>query len=203
MGLQYTPQNSLKRLLLVAITIVFSMSILIFRLWTIQVRDAELYREKAENNRVWPQRIKADRGKIISQDGVILADNRPSTDVIFVPGDCPLEKQEEVAVNLEKLLNLPSIWILDQIENFKSEPFTQIVIKRDIARSDWIRIEENSFRLPGVYITVQPQRRYPLGSIAGQIIGYLNEITKEELTLYKEEYFPGDFIGRAGIEKYY
>ncbi|HOV34217.1 MAG TPA: penicillin-binding protein 2, partial [Candidatus Hydrogenedens sp.] len=47
------------------------------------------------------------------------------------------------------------------------------------------------------------QRRYPLGSIAGQIIGYLNEISKEELTLYREEYFRGDFIGRAGIEKYY
>jgi len=203
MGLQYTPQNSLKRLLLVAITIVFSMSILIFRLWTIQVRDAELYREKAENNRVWPQRIKADRGKIISQDGVILADNRPSTDLIFVPGDCLPELYKEVAINLEKLLNVPSVWVLDQIENFKSEPFTQIVIKRDIARSDWIRIEENNFRLPGVYITVQPQRRYPIGNVAGQIIGYLNEINQEELDSLSEQYFPGDFIGRTGIEKYY
>ncbi|HOK10325.1 MAG TPA: penicillin-binding protein 2 [Candidatus Hydrogenedens sp.] len=191
------------RLWLVVIAIIFSMAILIFRLWTIQVRDAELYREKAENNRIWPQRLKADRGKILAQDGTILADNRPSTDVVFVPGDCPVNQQKDVAKTLESIINVPASWILEQIDNFKSEPFTQIVIKKDIARSDWIRIEENSFRLPGVYLTLQPQRRYPMGSVAGQIMGYLNEINKDELDILEGEYFPGDVIGRSGLERYY
>jgi len=193
----------LYRFTLVIFIVLISISILIFRLWTIQVRDVEIYREKAENNRIWPQRIKADRGKILTRDGTILADNRPSADVIFVPGDCPAVYYKNTAETLENLLNIPSFWILEQIENFNTEPFTQITIKRDISRSDWIRLEENSFQLPGIYITVQPQRRYPLGNTAGLIIGYLNEITKEELGLYDGKYYTGDFIGRTGIERYY
>ncbi len=198
-----TQKNFFYRFSLVIFLVIFSMAILIFRLWTIQVRDAELYREKAENNRIWPQRMKADRGKILTKDGTILADNRPSADVIFVPGDCPSNRYKNVAETLEKLINVPSFWILEQVENFKAEPFTQITLKRDISRSDWIRIEENNFQLPGVYVTVQPQRRYPLGNTAGQIIGYINETNRDELVLYEGRYFPGDFIGRSGIERYY
>ncbi len=196
-------QNNIYRFIVVFLIIIGSMSILIFRLWTIQVRDGEIYREKAENNRIWPQRIKADRGKIMTKDGTILADNRPSTDVVFVPGDCPPQRYKEVASLLESLLNIPSFWLLEQIDNFRLEPFTQITIKRDIPRSDWIKIEENNFQLPGVYIIVQPQRTYPLGNIAGQIIGYISETTREEINLYESKYFPGDYIGRTGIERYY
>lgn len=204
MSANNTPKNKFYyRFTLVIFIVIFSISILIFRLWTIQVRDAELYREKAENNRIWPQRIRADRGKIITRNGIILADNRPSANVVFVPGDCPFEHYKNVAETIENLLNVPSYWILEQIENFKAEPFTQIIIKKDISRSDWIRIEENSFQLPGVYITVQPQRRYPLGNTAGLIIGYINETTSDELILYEGKYLPGDLIGRTGIERYY
>ncbi|MGC9054406.1 MAG: hypothetical protein ACP5KS_11025, partial [Candidatus Hydrogenedens sp.] len=146
--IQTTQKNFFYRFSLVIFLVILSMAILLFRLWTIQVRDAELYREKAENNRIWPQRMKADRGKIVTKDGTILADNRPSADVIFVPGDCPSNRYKNVAETLEKLVNIPSFWILEQIENFKTEPFTQITLKRDISRSDWIRIEENNFQLP-------------------------------------------------------
>lgn len=189
------------RVWLIVVGTIFSMVLLIFWLWRIQIRDGELYKERAENNRVWAQRIKADRGKIVTKDGVILADNRPSTDVVFVPGDCPLEKREEVTLLLGKLVNVPQFWIVEQIEQNKTEPFIQIVVKRDISRYEWLQIEENSFRLPGVYLVVQSQRRYPLGHTAGQIIGFLNEVSKEELV--NTDYNLGDVVGRAGLERFY
>ncbi len=191
-----------RRLIVVGILIIIGIVPLISRLWILQVRDCELYREKAENNKIWPQKLKPERGKILTRDGRILADNRPSTDVIFVPGDCPPEKVEEVAELLYSILNIHPDWLYQQIERFREEPFTQVIIKRDIPRSDWIRLEENAFRLPGVYTITQPLRRYPYGSIGGQIVGFINEINKEELANQKD-YSMGDLIGRAGIEKYY
>lgn len=196
-------QNKInKRIFLFGLLIFIGVSILISRLWELQVKQGEIYREKAENNKIWPQIIKPERGKILTRDGVILADNRPSTDIVFVPGDCPKEKFKEVAETLKKILNVNPDWLSQQAEKFSNEPFTQIVIKRDIPRSDLIKLEENMFRLPGVYTITQPQRRYPYGSIGGQLIGYINEINKEELAT-RDGYYMGDLIGRAGIEKYY
>jgi penicillin-binding protein 2 len=45
-------------------------------------------------------------------------------------------------------------------------------------------------------------RRYPYGSTAGQLIGFINEINKEELA-NMSNYYIGELIGRAGLEKYY
>ncbi len=191
-----------KRIFIVGLFIIIGISLLISRLWIIQVKEGEIYREKAENNKIWPQMLKPERGKILTKNGIILADNRPSTDVIFVPGDCPIEKIEEVTQLLNSILNISPDWLLQQVEKFREEPFTQIIIKKDIPRSDLIKLEENSFRLPGIYTITQPIRRYPYGSTAGQIVGFINEITREELT-NKNDYYIGDLIGRAGVEKYY
>ncbi|MCX8064659.1 MAG: penicillin-binding protein 2 [Candidatus Hydrogenedentes bacterium] len=196
-------QNEInKRIVVLGLFITVVILALISRLWELQVKQGEIYKEKAENNKVWPQILKAERGKILTREGIILADNRTSTDVIFVPGDCPKEKLNEVAKTLNIILNINPDWLSQQVEKFRNEPFTQIIIKRDIPRSDWIKLEENIFRLPGIYTITQPQRRYPYGSTAGQIIGYINEISKEELEI-NNDYYIGDLIGRAGVEKYY
>jgi len=63
-----------------------------------------------------------------------------------------------------------------------------------------IAIDLNNF--PGFFEEPISMRDYPYPN-AGNIFGYLNEIRPHELNADRNFYNVGDFIGRAGLERYY
>jgi penicillin-binding protein 2 len=82
----------------------------------------------------------------------------------------------------------------------RREPHEQILVRDDVPASVSARIDEYAYALPGVFTVVRPLRRYVYGKTAGQLLGYLGEINKEELERAADEYNMGDLIGRAGVE---
>lgn len=191
------------RVQLVALGIAMAFSVLCIQLWRLQVIHQVEYQSRAEENRVWPQRLKSDRGLICANDGTVLADNRASADIMFVPGECPKDRHQEVCDTLGSLLtDLSSEKLLKTITLHKRTPFTQILVKRDVSKAERVRIEEHSYRLPGVFSVVRPVRRYLYGKTAGQILGYLNEINQEEYKTW-DGYSMGDLVGRSGVERQY
>ena len=193
-----------RRINWVALLLALAFSVLVIQLWRLQVVYMVRYEELAEENRVRPERLKSDRGVIYGRGNRVLADNRASADIVLVPGECPQERHEEVAATLEELLGVPKAALLEKTARHKREPFTQIPVKRDVAKSDRVRVEEHSFRLPGVFCVVHPQRRYLHGTTAGQVLGYLGEIAPGELErLEKRGYVMGDLVGRDGLERMY
>lgn len=65
-------------------------------------------------------------------------------------------------------------------------------------------VEERSELFPGVKISQQQVRKYPLGALAGQELGYLSTINAQQLVApqYKG-YQAADLIGQAGLEQQY
>src|SRR5690606_26791534 len=59
---------------------------------------------------------------------------------------------------------------------------------------------ENIEQIPGVQTRKVSGRVYPIGESATHLIGYIGEITVEELE-NNEGYSPGDFIGKRGLEQ--
>ena len=67
-------------------------------------------------------------------------------------------------------------------------------------------LEERRTSFPNLLVVDRPKRYYPAGEAIGHMIGYVSEITREELELpeYAEAgYKQGRWIGKAGIEKQY
>lgn len=190
------------RVQLLALALSLAFLLLAAQLWNLQVVQLPQYREMSEANRIWPKRLQSDRGIIYGRNGEVIADNQGSADIVLVPGECPKEEIENVCHQLGDLLRIDVQKLLDTIVAHKSEPFSQILVKRDVTRADHIRVQEQSYALPGVFTVVHPQRRYLYGATAGQIIGYLGEIGPEELK-NKEGYSGGDLVGRAGLERMY
>lgn len=181
-----------------------SMVALCFQFWRLQILSLGEFTQLAESNRLWQKRLAADRGLIICGNGQVMADNRASADVILVPGECPPEKLEDVCGRLEKFLSINGQELREKIHAQRRTPFTQILVKRDISKADRVRIEERQHILPGVSIIVHPQRRYHFGETAGQLLGYLGEINREELERWSARgYFLGDLIGKDGLERFY
>ena len=65
-------------------------------------------------------------------------------------------------------------------------------------------IGEHKADFPGVQAEPRAVRRYPLGSIASHVLGYVGEINEEESAEQaKGAYQLGDEIGKSGVEKSY
>lgn len=65
------------------------------------------------------------------------------------------------------------------------------------------RFAEHSLELPGVYVESTPLRRYPYGSLASHILGYLKKWEKGDIpedARRRFDHFSGDDKGVAGVE---
>lgn len=196
------------RINFIGLVIVLACGVLAARLWELQVVRWDEFETKSRENRLRPQRLEAPRGMIIGRNGadenVVLADNRASRDLLFVPANCDRDPAE-VCRRLESLLGIDGDALLREVEKAikARQPHRQILIKRDVARSVLGRIEEYSFALPGVFTVVRPQRRYLYGATGGQVLGYLGEISLRQLEAMADRYTMGDWIGQAGLERVY
>ena len=75
-----------------------------------------------------------------------------------------------------------------------------IQIAQNISRNTLLEIKERNSDFPGVEITEDPKRVYPLGNTASHIIGRIGRIEEEELKGNEDTYDQNDIIGKSGIE---
>src|SRR5213078_2525016 len=67
-------------------------------------------------------------------------------------------------------------------------------------------VDAHQLEFPTLRIEQTPQRRYPENGLLCHVLGYVGEISPEQLkqTEYREKgYKPGDIIGQEGIEAVY
>ncbi len=191
-----------RRIQVVGLGIFAALGVLCFQLWQLQMVQRHIYEAEAIENSQGLTRLKSSRGVIYGRGGLVLADNRASTDIAFVPGECPRERVPEVCKRLEQLIGINAADLLKKVESIRNAPYTQITIKSDVTKSEHIAVEERSFELPGVVAVASPQRRYLHGNTGGQILGYLSEINKDELKSW-QGYYMADLVGRSGVERVY
>ena len=175
--------------------------IIFLRLFYLQVVEGEEFRRLSENNCIRLQGIEHPRGLVFDRNGVLLVDNRPSFNLSIVlndakPVDSTLEK-------LSQCMNMPAGDLASRAENIKGiSSYRPVLLKQDVGRDALAAVEAHMYDLPGVSVEVQPKRYYLHRNSGAHIIGYLSEISPNELK--NEKYAKnkqGDFIGKAGIEK--
>ncbi len=192
-----------RRIAFIGALILLALTVLGLRLWNLQVVHWADYARMAECNRLRAERLKAPRGMIFGRDeSVVLADNRPSCDLVMVPAECGSTDLAEICIRLGELLGIDDAALFETIWQSRRKPYRQILVKQDVSKNDLMRVEEFSYALPGVFTVARPQRRYLYGKTAGQILGYLGSPTQDELE-QSDEYEGADLIGRGGIEQTY
>ena len=81
-----------------------------------------------------------------------------------------------------------------------------MVIKENATMQDIAWVESHSLEYPELRVELQPQRHYPLGTVLAHVLGYVGEISPNQLEKpeYREKGLrPGDIIGKGGLEQYY
>jgi len=183
--------------------LIFTTIVLSIRLWDLQIMKGSEMRIQSEQNRIRVKKIIAPRGIIFDRQGRILADSRPSFNLYIIPED--IKDFSHTIDGLAKLIHVDRETIVEKLKmSSELPPSFPVKIKSDITMDEVAIIEANRVYLPGVNIQIEPRRTYLYGTMLAHVLGYIAEISSEELK--SKEYkncIQGDFIGKYGIEKMY
>ena len=190
------------RLTFLALLVVSLFVLLFARLWFLQVMAGERFVAQAQGNAVRTVTLEAPRGKILDRDGDPIVVNRYAA-VVSVQPDEMGDRREEVYAALADMLRLTPEEVERRAASTRTGPFRPRPIAIDVDLDVVSYIHENGAEMfPGVYAETLPLRDYQHGNLAAHVVGYLGEISEEQLASEEyQDYRQGDLIGWAGVEK--
>jgi penicillin-binding protein 2 len=184
--------------------VLVAFTLIVARLWFLQVVLGPKMRMESESNRTRLVRVPSARGVVYDRRGEILIDNRPSFDVVFVPEDAgPSAERKATLRRLATLLGETETQLHERLRAPSKRPaYEGIVVRRDLDWNEVVRVETHQLELPGVSLQVVPRRTYPFGSLAAHLFGYVGEVDEKELkNLDATTVRSGDVVGKASLEK--
>jgi penicillin-binding protein 2 len=207
MKFEDTSQNLRARLRFVQILVVLLLGVLSVRLYVLQVVRGERYAEIAQNQRRRRLPIPAPRGVIFDRNKRPIVNSRPIYNVILSREDVKDKNLNALVDPLSAGLNIDQQLLHERFEIVKSMPaFESISVKQDASAGDIAWVESHNLEFPELRVEQQPQRSYPANGSMAHIVGYVGEISPEQVKQqsYKDKGLkPGDIIGQSGLEQIY
>ena len=198
---RFTPQLALRVGMLGAVALAV-FAVLFLRLWALQVLSGDRYLNAAQENQVRTVRIEAPRGSILDRNGRVLVSNVPGTAVRIWKSDLPKEGRYAMFRRLSRILRVPLPQLTKALEDSKDDPLTPITIKTAVHEDQVMYLTEREAEFPGVQIVGTYLRDYEHRALAAQILGYVGEISPDELKERKDDgYRGGDKLGKTGVER--
>lgn len=190
---------------------VFGLFVLAVNLYRLMVIRHEEFLALSIDNQFKDVRIRAPRGQIRDRRGEVLVDIRPSFDVFITPAFCQ-KCAAEVIPRLAELIGWDEQQKARVTANVKAahgpQRYQPMQVDTDLSRDALDRVNAVVHRLPGVDVEKVPHRNYPAGPALAHVLGYMNEVTQDELArlngvseLDRAPYALGDYIGRRGVER--
>jgi penicillin-binding protein 2 len=197
-----------RRVALLSALVVIGFAALVLRLWALQVLAGAHYAARAQANQLRTVRVPAPRGPIVDRNHDVLVTNKPVTAVQLWPSGLPKVYAHRVA-ELRALahvtrVNVRQVTRLIVERRRAGDMLDPIVVRAEAPTAMVTYLEERAGTFPGVTLARSYVRTYPHGSLAAQLLGYVGQISQQQLkVLGKEGYEPGDEIGVSGIEAKY
>ena len=197
-GSHEVPAEVRQRLAYASAATSFALLVLLLRLWSLQILQGDELASMSENNRIRLRRIAATRGRIVDRYGRVLVESEASYDAVLVPEDTP--NLENTVETLAHFLHQSAAETTSVLKRAAGRPrFQDVVVKRDLEWEEVVAIETHQNELPGVSVHVTPKRFYPEGGTLAHVLGYVGEVSREDLQNLSGMR-GGDLIGKSGLE---
>jgi penicillin-binding protein 2 len=198
----FHPHNVARRAAAASFLMWAGVGILLITFFRVQVLSAGRYQLASEQNRLRAVPIAAPRGLITDRNGVVLAENEPGYSVALIAAS--EDSLKALLDRIRPMLRLDSAAVPEILARYARRPSEPVVVKRDVPFEAVSALEERRVLVPGLVIQTTPKRRYPMGEVAAHALGYVSEITEDELASNR---FPGaragTLVGRDGLEREY
>ena len=186
-----------RRVLSLAAAVAVAFVGLVGQLWYLQVLEGGKLQELSEKNRIRIRPVAAPRGILFDRNGLALVDNRPAFTLSLIPLE--MDDRDTVLARLSVLLKLPMRELEEALERVPPDSFRPVRVRRGLTLEDVTKVEERKLELPGVVVEVEPQRVYPTSTFAAHLLGYVREVSDEQMK--QGRYRRGDMIGQSGLER--
>jgi penicillin-binding protein 2 len=196
----------------------------VLKLFDVQILQGSGFIAQANENRTLVISDPAVRGTIYDRNGIVLAKNVPSYNVVVIPGYLPDDEGDKQRIfrELSELIGIPvTSGNLDEeaARNFTpcyndlgiSEivyiaetnwPFQETAIECNVSQDIAMIVLENGDEWPGIDVEISAVRQYPTGELTAEVVGFLGPIPAILEEYYVDLGFVAnrDKVGYAGIE---
>lgn len=185
-----------KRIKIILLIIIFCFIVIICKVFYIQVIDYDKLNNYATN--LWSRNlvIGANRGRILTNDNVTIADNTTTVSLVVIPNQ--IKNKDDVIKDLAKILNVKEEKISEHVNKSSS---VEIVHPEGRQLSFDIADKINALNYEGVYLLKEGKRYYPYDTLLSHTIGYVGIDNQglSGLELKYDEYL----TGASGAIKYF
>ncbi len=200
----YSETRLIQRRLVVAAFIVLGlMSIVLARLYVLQVVEHDHFSTLSNSNRVRLKELPPTRGLIFDRNGVEMANNLPSYRLEIIREQ--VENLDETISRLKEYVEISEYEILKyQSISKRRRSFESVPLLLNLSDEEVAVLAVNMHKFQGVEINARLTRNYPLGKHAVHALGYVGRIDHNDLNNLDEAAYAGtSYVGKLGLEKYY
>jgi penicillin-binding protein 2 len=191
-----------RRMTVLAAVTAFAFAAMVTRLWFLQVLASEEYRERAAGNYVRLIPVPAPRGRILDRGGQPLVDNRRA--VVLTVDRQKVKDEEALLTRLGDILDTSTAELEEKLHDPDFLPYQPVPVYEGVPEPVALYIKEHAEDFPGVEYRETGVRSYVEGDLAPHVIGYLGQISPDEL---RDPSFsdirPGQLVGGGGVEQHY
>ena len=194
----------IRRAITFFVIIVLCLGVLAARFVQLQVYEHESYQYRSDKNRIQVQPLAPPRGLIFDRNGLLLADNRPSSALGIV-----VERVEDLEAMIQRVGGIVTL-SEEQVEQFcqrvkrSRRPGEPVVLAENLSNADIAALAVDRHYLDGVKVITRLQRYYPQAGIAAHAVGSVRRMTEEDLRqVDPSRYRATQFVGKRGVEAYY
>jgi penicillin-binding protein 2 len=170
--------------------------------WFVQLVRGDYYRGLAENNRLRKLPVRAPRGLIYDRQGRPLVENVPSYNLLL-----DRSRSRDVKASLvyaAGVLDRPAAALDDVLARYRETPsFAPVLVAENLTLAQVARFGVESLEYPEFEVAVEHQRLYRHADQTAPVLGYLGEVTLDELQRGQGAYQSGELIGKKGVEQAY
>jgi penicillin-binding protein 2 len=192
-----------RRIILSALFILVLLSILLGRLYVLQIIDHEHFSTLSDNNRVRIKALPPARGLIYDRNGVVMANNLPAYRLEIIKEQ--VENLDQTLIDLKQYVDYSDLDLsrYRQAVN-RRRSFESIPLRLNLNDDEVARLAVNLYKFDGVEINARLTRNYPQGDHAVHALGYVGRIDVKDLARVNENNYAGtSHIGKLGLEKFY
>lgn len=176
--------------------------------------DSVIFPELGPTDKVRVSTDKAQRGSVFDRNGLLLAGKGTASSVGLVPGKMSGDPEGDLE-NLGNLLGMSADAIRKKLSAkwVKEDSFVPLKTIKKVdelnlnsmePREDNVKnkeFQDELLAVPGVLITDTAVRYYPLGESGAHLVGYVQNVTAEDLEKHPDEdYLSDSVMGRSGME---
>lgn len=182
--------------------VVGTLVILAGAFFRLQIVSGSQYVLRSEENRFRAITVPAPRGTIYDRNGRIIAENVPGYVISVLPGP-----RDTIAATIDRLAG-PLEITPEQRERLivlrNQRPNEPLVIRDNAGFEQVSFVEERRPQFRRVVVESRPRRLYPMGPATAHMVGYVGEISEQQLEMERwEGYEPRRIIGKSGLELQY